>query len=468
MQERWQRVRALMGGTAAMRAAGEVYLPRFSEESQNNYNNRLMRSVLVNVFRRAARTLTGKVFAEPVTLGEDMPKEMVDWSEDIDLQGNHINIFARRFFRGGLVAGLTHILVEHPKVDPQATLADERKNNIRPYFCHVLAEQVIAARAQIINGYEVLTHLRLIESTIVPDGEFGEAEIQQIRVYDRVELVVGQPAVFWRLFQMSEGGDWMVVDQGQLSIPIIPMVTLYFDRTAFMQSDLPLEDLAFINILHWQASSDHHNALTYARFPIVKAIGISDKEADAIVIGPNKMVSTSNENADIGYLEHEGKAFDSSYKELDNLMIAMDVMAMEPMMPRSTGVQTATAWRVDDIQANSPLQAWAIAAGDALEQAYHIMAMYRTNMESGSVTLNTEVGLSLNDIKDIESLLKMRVARELSYDTYILELQRRKFLVDGIDPTTEAEKIANESPGDDTIGGDDTVGGGDDTTKAAE
>ena len=66
MSVRWNKINALLGGTEAMRAAGELYMPRHQEEDTSNWQNRLARSVLTNVFKRTLRSLSGRPFTEEI------------------------------------------------------------------------------------------------------------------------------------------------------------------------------------------------------------------------------------------------------------------------------------------------------------------------------------------------------------------------------------------------------------------
>src|SRR5690349_8717797 len=103
MAPRIHLMNTLMGGTEALRAAGETYLPRFRAESEQNYLDRLGRSTLTNYFRRTVESLVGKPFSKPIVLGDDMPPELKTMAEDIDRQGNNIDVFAERSFRDCLL-----------------------------------------------------------------------------------------------------------------------------------------------------------------------------------------------------------------------------------------------------------------------------------------------------------------------------------------------------------------------------
>ena len=87
MLPNWKLVDTLNGGTRAMREAGGEYLPKEPGESHDAYTVRLSRTFLFPGLKRSIQALVGKVFSKPITVAEDAPTEVTDWSEDIDLQG---------------------------------------------------------------------------------------------------------------------------------------------------------------------------------------------------------------------------------------------------------------------------------------------------------------------------------------------------------------------------------------------
>ena len=93
--------RALMGGSDAMRDAGEVYLPKFKAKEQEDYNARLSASWLFNGFKKTVKDMTGRVFDKPVEVA-DAPEKIVAWAENIDMQGRDLSAFAKGYSRTGL------------------------------------------------------------------------------------------------------------------------------------------------------------------------------------------------------------------------------------------------------------------------------------------------------------------------------------------------------------------------------
>ena len=180
MAAHWKLPLTLWGGTIGMRAAGEDFLPRNLKESKQAYERRVNRSFLFNGFKKTIQSLTGKVFSKELVLQEDVPAPIKGWSENVDLTGRHINIFARDVFESGAKTGMGHILVDMQRNDAR-NLAEERAAGVRPYIRFIPAEAMIGWRTAIVNGTPVLTQIRFIDNSMEADGEFGEVQKQRVR-----------------------------------------------------------------------------------------------------------------------------------------------------------------------------------------------------------------------------------------------------------------------------------------------
>jgi len=90
----WLMIETLLGGTQAMRFASGEYLPQHAEESDDNYNERLHVNVLFNAMEITLDHFVGRPFSDPVKFNNDVPEEIVDQGNNIDLQGNDMTTFA--------------------------------------------------------------------------------------------------------------------------------------------------------------------------------------------------------------------------------------------------------------------------------------------------------------------------------------------------------------------------------------
>ena len=134
MEQTWAIVRALLGGTAAMRKAGQALLPKWPKEDRESYAQRLAVAVLFPAYQRSVTTLAGKPFSKPVSIGDDVPARLRGWLDDIDLEGRNLHAFASDCMEQALGYGLGGILVDYPDATAAPataagvrTEADERR-----------------------------------------------------------------------------------------------------------------------------------------------------------------------------------------------------------------------------------------------------------------------------------------------------------------------------------------------------
>ncbi|MFG8109072.1 DNA-binding protein, partial [Pseudomonas aeruginosa] len=208
MRRDWELVSDLLGGTNAMRKAGEKHLPKWPKEEKESYQERLQRSTLLPAFSETVKNLAGRVLARPITLGDEVPGDIAGWcNDDIDLMGNNLDVFAGEWFRTGLGYGLCHCLVDYPPSDGVKTIAQEREEGIRPYSVLIRPQQVLGYRYRVERGRPVLTQFRYMEEIEEEDGEFGSKNVQQVRV-----LEINRWATYRR-----DGSGWALHDEGNES-----------------------------------------------------------------------------------------------------------------------------------------------------------------------------------------------------------------------------------------------------------
>lgn len=438
MSKHWHLADALVGGTTEMREAGELYLPKEPKEEQSWYNTRLERAVLFPGFSKALRNLTGKAFASSVNV-LDASEQWQEWFKNIDLAGSTLQQFCERAFLDGLCYGHTTILAEYPMVSPAATLFDERQvMKARPYLLNRSAKQIIGWRSQTVNNQTKLTRVRMREAmTSYTDEWDDDGETYQVRV-----LVPGGYAIY----QQNADGDWFLAAEGPVSIKDkIPLVPVYFDKLGEMQSRLPLHDLAWTNVAHWQSYSDQRTILRVARVPIIFVNGASEEELGGqITIGPNTFMTLSNPNADMKFVEHSGAAITAGRQDCVDLEERMMALAAEPMMARP-GSDTATGRALDARDAISPLSVWVANFEHAINTAFEMMAEYGQVDKAPKVQMTRDFGI-LGNTSDLDALIRSRQLGEISRKTFLEEMKRRGVLNELFDPEKDAQELADEPP----------------------
>ncbi len=183
----WSLIHDLCGGTQAMRAAGEVWLPREKKEETQNYGVRLGRSILYNGYRDTLEKLSSRPFSKPVIV-EKVPTKLEDLTWNIDRAGSDITTFAKTLFYTAVNYGLVHIFVDYPKMQLDASIAEETEMDARPYLICIKPSELIGWRSiQLSNGERKLTRIRLHGVNIEPEGDWGDQQVETIRIYTTTE-----------------------------------------------------------------------------------------------------------------------------------------------------------------------------------------------------------------------------------------------------------------------------------------
>ena len=432
--------RALMGGTRAMREASQEYLPKFEAESAEAYSARLKSSWLFNGYRKTVRDMTGRVFEKPVEIVQGSAR-LQGWATNIDMAGRDLSAFARDVFEDGLDAGIAWIMVDAPSREGTVTRAQAERDNLRPFLVHLRTEDVLGVRVETVGNVQRVTMLRIMETLkeVDPADEFATLSIDQVRVLD-----VDGARVRTRLFRKqgkdekwAQWGDEAFGDMSEITV-----VPFYANRTGFWQAEPLLDDLADINIAHWQSQSDQRNILHFARVPVFVRTGWTD-ESSPLAIGAATSMDSSNPDAKAMWVEHSGRAIGAGRQDLKDLEFQMETHGLQLLAARA---QSATGEALDAKKETSQLASIADNLRDALERALQWMTIYAGAEESVSANVNTDFGISMMTAQELGVMLQAVQTGNLSRATFLAEMVRRGALRSDITPEEEAERIAAQEP----------------------
>lgn len=441
MAQAWPIAEALLGGTAAMRSARTTFLPKWPGEEKESYEARLATATLFPAFGRTLGVMSGKPFSKQITLGEDTPGKIKAWCEDVDLQGNSLHTFAAMMMDEALGFGLAGILVDYPRVSGARTLADERAIGARPYLVAIRHSQILGWKAQRSNGATMLTQLRLAENKEVDDGEFGVKQEPRVRV-----LTPGAWAVYMPGPKTED--DWILEDQGTTTLQAIPFAPVYGRKRGFMDGVSPLLDLAYLNVKHWQSSSDQDTILHVARVPILVMIGAEDDTK--LTVGASTAVKLPMD-ADLKFVEHTGAAIEAGAKSLETLEDQMIQTGAE-LLVQKPGQRSATE-AANDAEANkSELQRITEGFEDSLDQALQFMAAWVKEPQGGHASLYKDFGAATLTDASAQLVLSLQQGGLITKATALREYQRRGTLSPDLDPADEIEAVQEEGPALGTVG----------------
>ena len=444
----WAKIQTVLDGTDAMRASERLYLPQHHAEVDQAYEERLLRCTLLNISKLTLESWVGRPFSDPIQF-EDVPPDIETLLEDVDQLGTDAQVFLRGWFSDGLAKSFSHVYIDMPRtdVDAERTMADDKAENIRPYWVHIHPSQIFFADSEVINGREVLREIRIMESVNERVG-FAEISKPQIRrvflaINEETGLFQGMVELYQQENPDKDEDKWILTESYPFDLDEIPLVTFYSNRDAFMHGTPPLEDLVNLNIAHWQSTSDQRAVLTVARFPILALSGGTDDNSE-LQIGPNRWLYAPDPAAKFYYVEHTGAAIEAGRKDLLDLEEQMSEYGAE-FLKKRPGTQTATARALDSAEATSPLQDMTLRFKHAVDRALDLTAKWLGQESGGTAMISTEFGPEEVNQADLNTLRETRKMRDISREAYLEELIRRGWLDEEYDIEADAAKLEQET-----------------------
>lgn len=443
MVEAWDINDALMGGTLYMRQLGEAYLPRWPKENKEDYKKRLAVATLLPAYEETINQNVGRVFAEPIQLGENVPDALREFSKNVDLESSRLDVWAQAFFSLAMQYGLSHALVDYPRVDAEQvkTKADEKAAGARPYVTMLNPRQVIGWKSKMVGGKVQLTALRIKEVVVEDGDDFGQTKVEQIRY-----LTPGKVEIYRKSRGTEGAANWEIFDQWQTSRKDITLVTLYTKRTGFMCGSPPLLNMALLNVKHWQSQSEQDNILHVARVPLLTVFGL--EEGQELVIGSSSATQFSDrQKQGLEYVEHTGTSISSGKESLTDLVEQMRQAGAKLLRTDNTSTKSVDQTSEEKMQEQSPLYTMATSLEDAIDNILQIMAEYIGESEGGNVDVRTELDVESKEFNPPAALAiqSLRQGGDIRRVDAIKSLQKLNIIDADADPDVVLNELLAES-----------------------
>jgi len=449
----WDKTDAIIEGHDAMRRAGEEFLPKFGDEEQSDYKKRLTITKFTNIFRDVVEGLSSKPFQEEVTLiGSDVPEEIVNFIENVDGSGNNLTVFAAQTFYNAIASAIDWIFVDYPSVDVtrSMTRAEAKARNIKPFWSHILGRNVLEIRTEVFGSDEVIVYFRVLEPEI--DGK------DKVRVFTKLP-----DAVVWELYEENPEAkkleDKMVkIDEGQLSIDVIPMVPFITGRREGKKFNIQpiMQDAADLQVTLYQEESGLQFIKTMAGYPMLAANGIrperdKDGQPKKLPIGPMKVLygapDGSGNHGTWSYVEPNANSMEFLKKSIDSTKQDLRELGRQPLTALSSQLTTVTT-SIAAGKAKTAVGAWALMLKDALENALMLTAKYMNLEYETEVNVYTDFDNVSDTNADIDNLLTAREKGDISRETLHFEMKRRKILSPEFSTEEENKRLLAEIPSD--------------------
>jgi len=457
MSDHWELVLDLLGGTRRMREVGTAWLPKEPDEEPTPYANRLARSFLHPGYKDGVRKIVARPFSRSIKLPVEAPERLAYIEADADGAGRTLTQIGKDTMTWGIHGGLSHIFVDMPSVDGAATAADEREN--LPHLIPIKAHDMLWAAP---GGQGFPIGIRYRETSTEAAGEFSDKQVERIRIVLGRELT-GDAFGSWQLWERelsettkrSDGlqtltDNWVPVDEPQpyrWPGPGVPVATHYTNRTSELMAEPALEELAWVNLMHWQSQSDQRNILRFLRLGILVLSGLTEQEVKGVKLGNINFWKLVKDNAKLQTANFNTAPAEVGRQDLIDLETRMEAMGLLPLVTR-TGDVTATAAAIDTANMQSDIEAWVADLQVTMRRCYEMAATW-LNLgdlpEDFIVQVYSDFPLAFKSSDDIEKAIKIRKQGDMTTDTFVRQLARRNYYGEGFDIDKEIEDLERDA-----------------------
>ena len=433
MSERWKPINVCVGGTQTFRENARTLLPLEPKEDAKAWERRVSHAVLSPFLTRLAEQAAGLIMRKPIQLepkeeGGEVDEYWEQFVEDIDGYGTSLDEFARQVALHSILYGHSGILVDFPSTEPAPNLQVERELGLRPYFLECRADQILGWRKDGDSPLAPVNQIRINEYVTEPLGRFGDKVVRQVR-----ELFQGG----WRVWRKGDGG-WYVHQDGETSLPVIPLAVTYSGKVSELISKPPLLPIANLNILHSQRQADQQFSLHVAAMPILVLKGWDDTENEialsansALVMGPD---------SDAKYVEPASQAFAAQQEFISELENQMRNLGISTLFQQTFVGETAEAKSMDRSDSDSLLSVIAQDLQKALQNALDMAGAY-VNRETPNILIDRDFSTQVLDGQQVGQYMSMWTQGAISHELLLRTLQRGEVISEDVDVDAEIELI---------------------------
>lgn len=435
----WERCRDAAAGQQAVHDKATVYLPKLSEQSEEDYLAYRLRANFFNATWRTIDGLKGMIFRRPPTV--ETPASIKELLDDVDLEGTPFNLFCEQTVEEVLTVGLVGVLVDFPLAEPTATRADALPLNLRPTMTKYRVESVINRKRIQQANKTVLGLVVLKECYTEPVDEFRDKKGDQYRVLD---LTTGVYRV--RIFRIDDKGEQyqvgtdMIPQMNGKPLPFIP----FYPQGEWEEP--PLIDLVDLNFSHYRTTADYEHGCHFTGLPTPVVSGYSPATpGEKLYIGSTTAWIFKDPLAKASFLEFSGSGMTVLEKNLAGKEARMAVLGARMLEAQKREVETAEVAAVHRSGENSMLSTLAQKLSLSLRAALQVFSDWGGGSGKVECELNRDFYPVPMSPLELAELVKAWQAGALSKQALFDKLQQREIIAK--DKTFEDHEAEIEAEG---------------------
>jgi len=442
MKSRWDACEAAAEGEHAIHAARETYLPKLTEEGDQEYNLRLKMTPFFNATWRTIAGMKGMLFRKPPKV--EAPSALEELLKNVDAAGTDMLTLANEVVAEALKLGRIGLLVDYPTAPEGLTLADAKQQGLRPMISVYKAVSIYNWKETTINGLRQLTHIRLVEETEVQDSD-DEFTVKTEKRYRVLDLEQGDYRQ--RLFKIAEDGNPELISEvfpmmGGRRMAFIPFAVIGVDHLGIEVEAPPLIDLVTTNLHHYLQATSYERGCFFSGLPTMFISGMSDADGEIAIGGPIAN-ALGNPAAKAYYVEVSSK-FEALRTNLEDKKREMAVLGARMLEGGKTGGNTEAAETVARRQSGeeSVLAAIAFTVSEGLTQALKWLAEWAGVTGEVRYQLNRDFLPMPMTAGELSALVSAWQNGAISQQTLFNNLKQGEIISDEDTLEDEQERIA--------------------------
>tara|TARA_R110000772_G_scaffold45987_5_gene105112 strand:+ start:873 stop:2375 length:1503 start_codon:yes stop_codon:yes gene_type:complete len=456
--EGWKTVIDCIAGGRTIKKLGETYLPRLDGQTDKEYQKFKQRGNFFNGTSTANRAQTGLLTRKPPETETELDAQVL---ADIDMQGNTITNYCVELAEAVSSTGRACTIIEWSEEEQ------------RPYFAFYREVDILDWHTTRTRGKNVLDYLKVRERDDEMKGDdVSTANTERIRIYrirdgiltvdvysDRnktsqytgsgVETYLGKG-----ITSSMEAEETFEPMRGGKNMTFIPVVFHGATHTKPDVGEIPLEDLAQINVSHYISSVDLEHARHIAALPTPYATGI-DAENGTFKLGTEYAWISENDNAKFGFLEFTGSGLSELTKALEEKQQQMSALGARLLFAESRDAEAFETVQLRASADTASLSRMSSAMSASLSRAMQIAAWWsdktsskkpKDYSETNFIVVSQDfvsAGMNPQTLTALVSALQMGA---ISYPTFFYNLQKGEMYPEGTTADEEKRDLEQESP----------------------
>jgi hypothetical protein len=429
-QEQIQAVNNIYNGSDS----SVVYLDKYGREEDEVFNTRKKRATLNNYVKRAIETRKNIIFRKPITI-ETKNTQLEELVKNIDIKGTSLNEFLKECAVSADKDGYVFAITDTPIANEEIkSIADEKKNNIRPYATMIKRNDVIYWRKDSFGNFTVIAYLESYEEN---DGTtFGFKVKQQIKVlFDTGTVQIYRDNELYDTFDKSV----KQITIKQLGSQKIPM---FYD----MAKDT-------IIALNRESEKQSYLRQSLVAVPLLWRDTPPDSESKVVVGLNNGFVFGNKTTEDFQIREVSGNNYKIAQEELNEITKKIELDSIK-FATESTGNKTAYEVSKDATVDEAKLSDRAIQIeefANGILQDFNLLKTDLNLSEDDKVIVNKDFSTNKLSHEQARMLQELYLNEIISWDRIISALEDGEILKVLSSDEREVEKtnLSNSSLGSD-------------------